>query len=232
VNLSPEEQETIKYYQPNSHFIKPLIEERIPVATRGWPQFCADNQIHESVGAVKNFDFLLWGDYHPANINSTRWFIEQAILPQRFPDSNTLIVGRVGHQMYNIFGSVNRLYLGGYVDTLDDAVLRSKLLILPDQAGSGISIKTMDTLALQRPFVATALALRSLNLGDGRFKGCETAEEFIADCKLLLTSEKARKERVKVAKYLYDLNFSRAQYYKKWDGVLASVGITPPHVDA
>jgi polysaccharide biosynthesis protein PslH len=231
VNLSPDEQETIKQFQPNSHFVLPLIDERmVAKSERSWPQFCADNEIHESVGMIENFDFLLWGDFHPANIKSTAWFVENVVIPEVIPDMNTLIVGRVGHQMYNMFGSRNRLYLGGFVDSLDDAIVRSKLLILPDQAGSGISIKTMDALALQRPFVATTLALRSLNLGDGRFKGCETLEEFIADCKLLLKSEKARKERVKIAKYLYDLNFSRAQYYAKWDNVLSSVGITP-HID-
>ncbi len=226
VNLSPDEQVTIKQHQTNSHLVLPWIPERTPIISRSWPQFCADNQIHESVGKIKNFDFLLWGDYHPANISSTRWFVENVVIPEVIPNMNTLIVGRVGHQIYNIFGSVTRLYIGGFVDSLDDAILRSKILILPDQAGSGISIKTMDVLALQRPFVATTLALRSLNLGDGRFKGCETLEEFIADCKLLLKSEKARKERVKVAKYLYDLNFSRDQYYQKWDKVLASVGIS------
>jgi Glycosyl transferases group 1 len=226
VNLSPDEQATIQQYQPNSHFVLPMVNEKEPKSVRDWPKYCLDNNIHESVGLIESFDFLLWGDYHPSNIASTRWFIDKVVMPRVIPDLKTLVVGRVGHQMYHIFGSTDQLWCGGFVDSLDEAVLRSKILILPDQMGSGVSIKTMDTLALQRPFVATALALRSLNLGDGRFKGCETLEEFIADCKLLLKSEKARKERVKIAKYLYDLNFSREQYYQKWDKVLESVGIS------
>jgi glycosyltransferase involved in cell wall biosynthesis len=227
VNLSPAEQNTIKQYQPNSHFILPLINTRKLEVKRSWASYCETNNLHDSLKAVESFDLVLWGDYHPANIASTQWFIESVVLSGALGNVKTFVIGRVGEQIYNRMGSRPGISYGGFVDSLDDAFLKSKLLVLPDQSGSGISVKTMEALAVQRPFVATSLALRSLELGGSPYSGSNDVAELVADCAKLLKSEKARAQRVAVAKKIYDLNFSREVYYSKWDKVMASVGITP-----
>lgn len=199
---------------------------------RPWREFVRDNDIYDTLMYIHNFDFLLWGDAHPSNLNSTKWFIENVALHADFAWCKTLILGRAGSLMYQEFGSRSGLYYAGFVDQLDDAMHRSKLIILPDQMGSGISIKTLDTLATSRPFVATQLALRSLQFGEGSYRGAATADEFRNDCLKLLKCEIARQQRAEIARSLYDINFSRQVYYSAWDDLLRSIGLSPQATSA
>lgn len=227
VNLSQDEQNVIRRYAPNSHMIRPLMETRALAAKRTWPQFVKANQIHESHLDIKSYDFMLWGDLHQSNVNSTRWFIENVSLHREFKGCRTFICGRVGGQMLNDFGVRPGLYFAGFLDNLDEAILRSKLLVLPDQMGSGISVKTLDTLSTGRPFVATTIALRSLDLEGIAFQGVKTAVEMRADCKRLLGSEAAMEERAKIGRAIHARNMDRSDFYARWDRVLQSVGLIP-----
>jgi hypothetical protein len=227
VNLSTDEQSVIGRTAANSHLIRPLVHSRELSPKRAWPEFVRTNSIHEIMISVTSYDFMLWGDIHQANINSSKWFIENIALHPDFAGRKTFICGRLGGVMYQHFANAPGLYFSGFIDDIEEAMLRAKLLVLPDQMGSGISIKTLDTLATGRPFAASRIALRSLELGNSDYRGAKDALEMQKDCKALLADDKARAARGELGRRWHAANISKPVFYDNWDATLRSVGLLP-----
>nr|WP_232479237.1 glycosyltransferase family 4 protein [Roseomonas rosulenta] len=169
---------------------------------------------------------MLWGDAHPLNVQSAIWFLEKVVLAHpRLADKSVVVVGRLGPAVYANLGPRPRWYYGDFLDTMDDCFAKARLLVLPDQIGTGMSIKTLETLAIGMPFVATAVAMRGINLGDTNYVPAGSVAEFQQDILQLLRLSASRKKRAELAKYLFSLNFDREFYCRAWDEVLASVGL-------
>lgn len=227
VNLSQDEDNFISRYARKSYFIRPFIEPRSLTVQRSWGEFVKKNGLHESFLAVDHFDMMLWGDFHASNIESTEWFLREVVL-KYFKGRRIAILGRVHGDMYQTFGSVPGWYYGGFLDSLDDCFARSTLLVLPDRSGSGMSIKTLETMALGRPFVATDIALRGVAMGDARYGPTNSPEQMRADIEMLLNSPSALAERALVTRQLYEANFGAAAYADRWDRVLTDLGVSLP----
>jgi hypothetical protein len=115
------------------------------------------------------------------------------------------------------------------VDQLDDFMGRSRILVIPDQEGTGISIKALDAFALSRCFAATRPALRGIDTGNTGYQPSANARELADDVANLLASHSAREQRALIARRLYDLNYSRTVYRSAWDTMLSAVvpGLLP-----
>lgn len=229
VNLSEDENVFIGRYASKSYYIRPYIIPRSLSVQRSWRHFVSANALHESFLNVDRFDMMLWGDLHPANIESTQWFLREVAAPH-FSGLPIAIVGRVGGLMYDTFGSSPGFYYGGFLDSLDDCFARARVLVLPDQRGTGMSIKTLETLALGRPFAATDFAMRGVNLSGTGYRPATNAEELRADIAELLHNPRAMSDRAQLSKQLYRANFSPEVYNERWDRVLNDLGmnIRPP----
>ncbi len=222
VNLSEDENVFIGRHAKKSYFIRPYIVPRSLSVQRSWRQFVSANGLHESFLNVDRFDMMLWGDLHPANIESTQWFLREVATPH-FGGLPIAIVGRVGGLMYNTFGSRAGFYYGGFLDSLDDCFARARVLVLPDQRGTGMSIKTLETLALGRPFAATDFAMRGVDLSGTGYRPATSAEELRADIAELLHNPRAMSDRAQLSKQLYRANFSTEVFNERWDRVLSDL---------
>jgi hypothetical protein len=222
VNLSEDENVFIGRHAKKSYYIRPYIVPRSLSVQRSWRQFVSANGLHESFLNVDRFDMMLWGDLHPANIESTQWFLREVATPH-FGGLPIAIVGRVGGLMYNTFGSRAGFYYGGFLDSLDDCFARARVLVLPDQRGTGMSIKTLETLALGRPFAATDFAMRGVDLSGTGYRPATSAEELRADIAELLHNPRAMSDRAQLSKQLYRANFSPEIYNERWDRVLSDL---------
>jgi glycosyltransferase involved in cell wall biosynthesis len=229
VNLSEDENVFIGRHAKKSYYIRPYIIPRSLSVQRSWRQFVSANGLHESFLNVDRFDMMLWGDLHPANIESTQWFLREIATPH-FGGLPMAIVGRVGGLMYDTFGSRAGFYYGGFLDSLDDCFARARVLVLPDKRGTGMSIKTLETLALGRPFAATDFAMRGVDLSGTGYRPATSAEELRADIAELLHNPRAMSDRAQLSKQLYRMNFSPEVYNERWDRVLSDLGmnIRPP----
>lgn len=226
VNLSPSENDVIRQHCANSFYIRPYIDEREVVLTRSWADFVKANRLGTRFHNIESIDMIVWGDSHPMNVQSTLWFLREVVQPHPvLSQKSILIVGRLGDAIFNKMGSRPRWYYTSFLDRLDDCFLKAKLLVLPDQIGTGMSIKTLETLALGLPFVATEVAMRGVDHGDIQFRSTTNGSELQQDIVTLLGSPQKRRLRAEAARQLFNLNFAPEQYYHKWDDVMRSVGL-------
>ncbi|OYY68296.1 glycosyltransferase family 4 protein [Sphingomonas sp. 28-63-12] len=119
--------------------------------------------MHETYNYIDNFDLLIVGDSHYSNRLSVLWFIKEVFQPHLSPlGYNLALVGRISDAIYEQLGEVGHLLYVGFVDDLEAVKALSRIIVLPDRRGTGISIKTLEALASGMPFVGTSLAFRGL----------------------------------------------------------------------
>ena len=164
VNVSNAEHDVLKRANPKSKVVIPFVpfrESKSRFESVGAMSHALN--WHECYHSMHKFDLLLVGDSHPANIESALWFINEVFQPHLSHQELSLaIVGRAANKLHDSLGPIGNVYYCGYVDDIADVRNLSRLAILPDQRGSGISIKTLETLAYGSPFVGTSVAFRGL----------------------------------------------------------------------
>jgi hypothetical protein len=226
VNLSKAENDVIIAHCPRSTYIRPYIEARKITLKRDWRDFVAANKLNPAFLDIDAIDLMLWGDSHPLNVASTQWFLESVVMTHpELSQKTVLIGGRLGEAIFQHLGSRPKWYYSGFLDTLDDCFLKARILVLPDQMGTGMSIKTLETLAIGLPFTATQTAMRGIDLGSTGFTPTTDAGQMQKDVLALLASPRSRSQRATIAKHLFQRNFDPELYYRQWDDVMASVGL-------
>ncbi len=220
VNLTPEDHALVTPFARKSFFIRPYSPFPRP-PTRTWPEVVSANNLPEPFQTANRFDVMLWGDWHEGNVRGVKWFVEKVVpLSEKLKKARILLVGRVQNGLPEKYAQKKGLLATGFVDDLGDFFFRSKVLVIPDQGGSGISIKAMEAFAYGRPFSTTSGGLRGVDLGDTGFRPIDDPSAFAADLEGLLSSQEAREKRAEVARKLYEINFSREVYEENWDKVL------------
>jgi len=120
------------------------------------------------------------------NVHGVTWLIER-VLPgvrRRVPEAELWLAGGIGDRMQASPEGVRRL---GFVDALDELYRQARVIVNPQQFGTGLSIKSVDALLHGRPLVTTASGGRGLEDGAGEaFRQASSAEEFAADVTDLL----------------------------------------------
>lgn len=165
VNCSTDEHRIIAEYNRNVALITPHVPQRRPVAKHTLPQLGRMHGWHEVYQNVAGFDLLIAGDSHPANISSALWFVREVFTPYLQKKSVSLaLAGRLSDEIYRTLGGVEHVFYVGFVKDLDTIRALSRMAVLPDREGTGISIKTLEAFATGAPFVATKRALRGLPL--------------------------------------------------------------------
>jgi glycosyltransferase involved in cell wall biosynthesis len=110
-------------------------------------------------------DLLFVADWHPPNLAAIQWYSEQVwpLLTKRC--YNFRVVGRLGRL---VEGQAPKLYAKfrhwfvGEVGNLAPFYRSARCVIAPMVSGSGISIKTIEALALGKAFVGTSNAFRGM----------------------------------------------------------------------
>jgi glycosyltransferase involved in cell wall biosynthesis len=222
VNLSEEDQAVVAPHARFARVIRPYARSR-SLTRRSWPEVVAANKLGPHFLQDGRFDLMLWGDWHGGNIAGVKWFAEE-VMPRcpRLAKARIVLVGRVARGLPEGLAERARFLVAGFVDRLDDFIVRTKVLLIPDQGGSGISIKAMDAFAFGRPFVSTSAGMRCVDVGDTGYSATDDPAAFGAEIEKLLDSRAERDRRAATARRLYDLNFSREAYAGSWETVLAA----------
>ena len=146
-----------------------LFQTRIPSK----PHFLAFPTIDETFSSSANaaasvaerVDLMFVGQWHVPNLEAVKWFFDKVwplIADRRY---TVRILGRVGPmvqqdlpQLYETFRSC---FVGAVAD-LAPYYQAARCVIAPMVSGSGTSIKTIEALALGKPFVGTSKAFRGM----------------------------------------------------------------------
>ncbi len=186
VNISPRDAEIVSSHVPNSFLARPYAD-RHHRPKRSWSQIITDNGLESALGEKDRFDLLMWGTPHLNNLNSIEWFFDSvASLDERLANLRILVLGRVAERLSEQARRRPGLTALGPVDYIEDFFDRVEILVIPDQKGTGSSIKLLDALARRCCFVSTRSGMRGLDTGDTGYVPCQNAGEFAADLKALL----------------------------------------------
>jgi hypothetical protein len=223
ITLSPSDHAVIAPHARRSKLIRPYIRPTMR-RLRPWDEVCAANALSARFQKQTAFDLLLWGDWHRTNVEGVRWFLKKVMpLNPRLANATVLIAGRVIRGLPQRLLHRPNIYAAGFVDHLEDLFARTRVLIVPDRQGSGISIKAMEACAHGAPFVSTCAGMRGVDLDGIQFEPAANAAAFARDVAILLTSRGARADRAKIARGIYEKNFSEHAYEQGWDELIAEV---------
>lgn len=236
INVAPDEHAVLSRANSNSTLITPYLPKmtyegrydsvREMGRALGW---------HESYGGVHTFDLLLAGDSHPANRESATWFIDEIFKPKLAPRGISLaIAGRLSDALHEQIGQTPQVYYVGFVDDLDSVKALSRLAILPDRRGTGISIKTLEVFATGMPFIGTSVAFRGLrNRLPAECKPYDQPDEMSEEIVRALSNAGYRNRLTDLASRCYAAVAGKEQFTSAWDNVFEAVlGRAPPRAPA
>lgn len=171
--------------------------------------------------SAANIDLLLWGTRH--NARSIEWFLDEVLpLSDSLSRCRITVVGKVAAALRRRIDAPP-IVLIGFVEDIDAYFLSAKVLVVPDQYGTGLSIKMLDALSRGLCFASTEIGMRGISLETVRYTPAATARMLAEDVSSLLSSETLRQERQETARELYRANFSEQAYLRSWDTVIAHV---------
>lgn len=121
--------------------------------------------VNASAPLKEPIDLLFVGQKHAPNLKAVQWFLEQVwpLLAQK--NYHLKIVGPVDtlvrENLPELLKSFPSAFVGPVAD-LSPYYSSARCLIAPMVSGSGTSIKTIEALALGKPFVGTSKAFRGM----------------------------------------------------------------------
>jgi len=213
-----------------------LFQEWLPST----PQFLAFPTIDENFISTVNaalppaerIDLLFVGQWHHPNLDAIKWFLEQVwplVADRRY---NLKIVGPIGSkvqreqpQLYDSFRSC----FVGEVAELAPYYRAARCVIAPMVSGSGTSIKTIEALALGKPFVGTTKAFRGMPMEQLKAAGMEAHDEPQAFADAIVHALCSEREAQTLSRAAYDNVFSvRASFASRDEALRAATDAHQP----
>jgi len=187
----------------------PTIEETFISAANG-----------SSSPSAKSIDLLFVGASHVANLAALKWFFEE-IWPRIADRGYSLkIVGDIDYmvsrdlpQLYETFRSC---FVGRAAD-LGPYYRAARCVFAPMVSGCGISIKTIEALALGKPFVGTSKAFRGMPMDRIQSGGLQAHDDSEAFANAIVSALGAEKTAGALSRAVYDQLFSMQAAYASRD---------------
>jgi len=162
--------------------------ELFEAAMSSKPQFLAFPTIDEkfasrmraAIPIADSIDLLFLGVSHPANLAAVEWFFRDVwplIAEHRY---NLKIVGPINvmvqRELPQLYDTFRPFFVGEVADPIP-YYRAAHCVIAPMVSGSGISIKTIEALALGKPFVGTSKAFRGMPMDRLKEVGIQAHDE-------------------------------------------------------
>ncbi len=134
------------------------------------------NNIHIDKIPSTNKEALFIGSYFFGNVQGIKWFCNE-VLP--YVNIHLTIVGASMDKLKNEIPESEKLTILSDVPNLTPFYEKSDFIILPILSGSGMKVKTAESLMHGKYILGTDEAFRGYNITEKEGKHCNTAEEFI-----------------------------------------------------
>jgi glycosyltransferase involved in cell wall biosynthesis len=173
------------------------------------------------------FDLIFVGSSAEANVCGLTAFYRKVYVPYlRKHRIRLAVIGSVCERLE--FDDWYVTKLGVVKGSVEEYYAHSKVVIIPILDGSGLSIKTVESLALGRAVVTTAVGTRGLTHDPEAYAqidiGCDPAGAASAILELL-ASDSLRKRMQCAAQQYYRTHFGRDRYFHAMDRVMSSLGL-------
>ena len=190
-----------------------LFQELLPFK----PQFLVLPTIEENFSAdlraavppAETIDLLFVGQWHSPNLAAMKWFFDQVwplIADRRY---NLKIVGQIGSMVQRELPLVYDTFRTCFVGEVADLIPfynATRCVIAPMVSGSGTSIKTIEALALGKPFIGTSKAFRGMPMDRLRGAGIQAHDEPQAFADAIVAAL-AKHEGERPSQAVYELVF-------------------------
>lgn len=157
----------------------------------------------------------------PHNHDGVMWFLRHGLsrLLARRPDARLHIIGRDASEelLAEAARHGDHVVVHGYVEDLDEALMTRCALVNPLRFGSGVKIKTLDSLARGIPIVATAFGIEGITTTSvpGVRLVADAAEAGQALAELADPQVRARESQG--AREFYDARFAEPAIRRAYD---------------
>lgn len=167
--------------------------------------------VHDTAPVKEKIDLLFAGQNHAANLKAVKWFLEQAwplLSENRY---NLVIAGAVDSLMRESYPQLYETFRSCFVGPVADLApyyRSARCVIAPMVSGTGTSVKTIEALALGKPFVGTLKAFRGMPVEQIKAAGIQsydTPRAFADAIVGILADEQLASARSRAA---YDSVFS------------------------
>jgi polysaccharide biosynthesis protein PslH len=180
-------------------------------------------------------DLLFVGQRHNPNLDALKWFFGQVwplIADRRY---SLKIVGAVDQLVRDDLPQIYEAFRSCFVGEVADLApyyRAARCAIAPMVSGSGISIKTIEALALAKPFVGTPKAFRGMPMDQVERSGLrayDTPEAFAAGIINALSNQHTQ---AALSRSIYDSLFSTEAAFASRDDVIRIARNVSRHEEA
>ncbi len=159
------------------------------------------------------------------NIQGLIWFVEKVWerIVNRVPEAQLIIAGRNPQISSELFVNKKQVTFLGEVEDSRELIRSGRILIVPLFSGSGVRVKILEILALNRPLVSTSVGAEGLDLVPGKhYLKADDARSF-ASAVVHLLQDKERcirltEEGRKIVREKFDIfaiTANLASFYKQ-----------------
>jgi len=164
-------------------------------------------------------------DYHP-NEDAVLWFVRDVLplINQERPDISFEIVGKDPSRAVRDLGDRDDVRVTGFVDDLGDHVARAAVVVLPIRVGTGVRMKALHAMAMDKPLVSTRLGVQGIAVADGQHASLADTPEAFARAVLDLVDDPARQSRYRAnARELIERDHDWAAITDQLEGLYEAV---------
>jgi polysaccharide biosynthesis protein PslH len=169
-------------------------------------------RVRESQSQTQPIDLLFVGQSTEPNLMGIKWFLEEVWPLMADKGYRLSIVGKVEllvrenlPELYNKFCK----YFAGHVSDLAGLYASARCVFAPMMSGTGISVKTVEALAVGKPFVGTSKAYRGMpmeRLNEFGLRAHDTPQSFAGAIAEALANGSAA---AKASRQTYEALFSK-----------------------
>ncbi len=201
------------------------------------PQFLAfptiDEKFRSTVSAAavpaEAIDLLFVGQWHPANLGALAWFFEEIWPLIAHRHYRLKIVGLIGQMVQRKRPQLYDSFRSSFVGEVADLVpyyRAARCVIAPMLSGTGISIKTIEALALGKPFVGTSKAFRGMPMERLKEAGIRAFDDPQSFAQAISQTLSAEHDAAAASRAAYDDVFSiRASFAARDEALRAATAL-------
>jgi glycosyltransferase involved in cell wall biosynthesis len=179
--------------------------------------------VQAAVPPAETIDLLFVGQWHPPNLAAVQWFLESVWPLVADRGYSFKIVGPIGSMVERELPELHNAFRSFFVGEVTDLVpyySAARCVIAPMVSGSGTSIKTIEALALGKPFVGTSKAFRGMPMDRLKQAGMQAYDEPQAFADAIVHALCREREAQVLSRAAYDNVFSLQASFASRDEAL------------
>jgi sugar transferase (PEP-CTERM/EpsH1 system associated) len=161
-------------------------------------------------------------DYH-ANIDGVTWFHDKVLpmIKKEYPQVQFFIVGSNPASTVRNLATNNGVKVTGFVDDIRPFYNSADISVVPLRLARGIQNKVLETMAMEKPVVATSKAVEGIKaVAENQLLVADSPTEFATKICSLLKDKSQRKLLGKNARKFVEKNYNWEKNLQKLDKIL------------